>query len=65
MLLPLLFYFGRCCANYCCTIDIFVPEGIVLPVADVIATIHFDLADVIAKAYVVARWLIFVTFMYS
>ena len=35
-----------------------VAEGIVVPVADVIATIDFDLADVIAKADVVARWLI-------
>ena len=46
-------------------IDIFVAEGIVVPVADVIATIDFDLADVIAMADVVARWLIFATFMYS
>ena len=29
---------GRCCANYWCTIDIVVAEGIVVPVADVIAT---------------------------
>ena len=39
---------GRCCAN-CCTIDTFVAEGIIVPVADVIATICFNLADVIAK----------------
>ena len=32
--------FGRCCAN-CCTIDTFVAEGIMVPVADVIATIDF------------------------
>ena len=63
--MPLMFYFGRCCANYCCTIDIFVAEGIIVPVADVIATTDFDLADVIAKADVVARWPIFATFMYS
>ena len=42
-----------------------VAEGIVVPVADVIATIEFELADVIAKADVVARWLIFATIMYS
>ena len=29
---------GRCCANYWCTIDMVVAEGIVVPVADVIAT---------------------------
>ena len=39
---------GRCCAN-CCTIDTFVAEGIIVPVADVIATIDLNLADVIAK----------------
>ena len=45
----LLFWFGRCCANCCCTIDTFVAEGIIVPVADVIATIDLNLADVIAK----------------
>ena len=45
MLLPLCFDFGKCCANYC-TIDTFIAEGTVVPVADVIATIDFNLADV-------------------
>ena len=39
---------GRCYAN-CCTIDTFVAEGNIVPVADVIATIDLSLADVIAK----------------
>ena len=39
---------GRCCAN-CCTIDTFVTEGIIVQVADVIATTDLSLADVIAK----------------
>ena len=34
---------------YCCTIDTLVAEGTVVPVADVIATIDFNLADVIVK----------------
>ena len=39
---------GRCCAN-CCTIDMVVAEGIVVPVADVITTTDLNLADVVAK----------------
>ena len=39
---------GRCCAN-CCTINTFVAEGIIVPVADVIATIDLNLGDVIIK----------------
>ena len=48
MLLPLLFLFGGCCAK-CCTIDTFAAEGIIVPVADVMATTDLGLADVIAK----------------
>ena len=39
---------GRCSAN-CCTIDTFVAEGIIVPVADIIPTIDLNLADVISK----------------
>ena len=39
---------GGCCAK-CCTIDTFAAEGIIVPVADVMATTDLSLADVIAK----------------
>ena len=41
--------YGRCCATIGVPLKLFVAEGTVVPVADVIGTLIYSLADVIAR----------------